>query len=94
MIYFVANNVIKSDKVEKVMKAVDRGNYASSSPYSDEPQRIGYGVTISAPHMVLHKIKYFNGLKFLKDGHTLHNVNSLLLRWDFLDGLFWILMKQ
>lgn len=50
--YFVANNVIKSDKVETVMKAVDRGNYVSNLPYLDQPQGIGYGVTISAPHMV------------------------------------------
>lgn len=35
------------------MKAVDRGNYVSTSPYLDVPQSIGYGVTISAPHMVI-----------------------------------------
>lgn len=34
------------------MKNVDRGNYVSKNPYSDAPQSIGYGVTISAPHMV------------------------------------------
>jgi len=50
---FSANNVIKSDKVEKIMKSVDRGNYVSTNPYLDQPQSIGYGVTISAPHMVL-----------------------------------------
>lgn len=61
---FVANNIIKSDKVEQIMKAVDRGNYVSTSPYLDQPQGIGYGVTISAPHMVLHKIKYLYELKF------------------------------
>lgn len=61
--FFVANNIITSDKVEKIMKAVDRGNYVSTSPYLDQPQGIGYGVTISAPHMVLHKIKYLFELK-------------------------------
>jgi len=40
------------------MKAVDRGNYVSTSPYLDVPQSIGYGVTISAPHMVLYKTYY------------------------------------
>lgn len=30
---------------------VDRGDYAPSSPYVDSPQYIGYGATISAPHM-------------------------------------------
>jgi len=46
-----ANHVIKSEKVENTMKSVDRGNYASTYPYTDQPQSIGYGVTISAPHM-------------------------------------------
>ncbi|XP_022182572.1 protein-L-isoaspartate(D-aspartate) O-methyltransferase [Myzus persicae] len=56
-----ANNVIKSDKVELIMKAVDRGNYVSTSPYLDQPQSIGYGVTISAPHMHAY------ALELLKD---------------------------
>ena len=34
------------------MHAVDRKHYAKGSPYQDAPQGIGYGVTISAPHMV------------------------------------------
>lgn len=53
ILIFSANNVIKSDKVERIMKSVDRGNYVSMSPYLDQPQSIGYGVTISAPHMVI-----------------------------------------
>lgn len=53
--YFTANNVIKSDKVERIMQAVDRGNYVSNLPYLDQPQGIGYGVTISAPHMVCNQ---------------------------------------
>lgn len=32
--------------------AVDRGFYSKHNPYMDSPQGIGYGVTISAPHMV------------------------------------------
>lgn len=34
------------------MTTVDRGNYVTHNPYMDAPQGIGYGVTISAPHMV------------------------------------------
>lgn len=35
------------------MCAVDRGKYViRGNPYVDSPQGIGYGVTISAPHMV------------------------------------------
>lgn len=47
-----ANGVIRSDRVESVMLQVDRGKYSRVSPYMDAPQTIGYGVTISAPHMV------------------------------------------
>ncbi|KAF2364936.1 Protein-L-isoaspartate(D-aspartate) O-methyltransferase [Trinorchestia longiramus] len=46
-----SNGVITSDAVEKVMLRVDRGKYSQNSPYQDSPQGIGYGVTISAPHM-------------------------------------------
>ena len=53
------NGIIKSDKVAKVMKAVDRGDFTkkyensqTDHSYEDSPQMIGYGVTISAPHMV------------------------------------------
>lgn len=51
-IFGLDNNIIKSEKVESVMKQVDRGNYVSNNPYMDAPQSIGYSVTISAPHMV------------------------------------------
>lgn len=47
------SRVIKSDKVFEVMSSVDRGKYTHPShAYIDAPQGIGYGVTISAPHMV------------------------------------------
>lgn len=46
-----ANKIIRSDVVENVMTNVDRGHYVSHNPYMDAPQGIGYGVTISAPHM-------------------------------------------
>lgn len=36
------------------MYCVDREKYTSRSPYTDAPQGIGFGVTISAPHMVLN----------------------------------------
>ncbi len=34
------------------MSEVDRGQFSRRNPYMDSPQSIGYGVTISAPHMV------------------------------------------
>jgi len=39
------------------MKAVDRADYCKNSPYQDSPQGIGYGVTISAPHMHAHALE-------------------------------------
>lgn len=56
-----ANGIIRSEIVEKAMLEVDRGNYSPVSPYMDAPQGIGYGVTISAPHMHAH------ALELLKD---------------------------
>ena len=54
------NGVIRSDVVENIMLQVDRGNYSKAAPYMDAPQGIGYGVTISAPHMVCDKFKNKN----------------------------------
>ena len=34
------------------MNSVDRADFAKGKAYEDSPQYIGYGVTISAPHMV------------------------------------------
>ena len=49
----VKNGIVKSTKIADVMKSVDRDNYTKAgSSYQDAPQSIGYGVTISAPHMV------------------------------------------
>ena len=52
--FFSGNGIIKSNKVARVMKTVDRGDFTQKSghAYEDSPQLIGYGVTISAPHMV------------------------------------------
>lgn len=46
------NEIVTSEKVFNVMKSVDRGKYTKYNAYKDAPQTIGYGVTISAPHMV------------------------------------------
>ncbi|KKY30345.1 putative protein-beta-aspartate methyltransferase [Diaporthe ampelina] len=45
------NGMIKDDRVKEAFLKVDRAHYAPSSPYSDSPQSIGHGATISAPHM-------------------------------------------
>merc|ERR1712112_302606 len=43
------------------MLAVDRGNYVGHKAYQVASQRIGYNITISAPHMHAH------ALELLKD---------------------------
>jgi len=68
-----ANRIVKSREVEHVMKQVDRKFYCPQSPYMDCPQGIGFGVTISAPHMhafVLEALKdhLLNGTKALDVG--------------------------
>ncbi|VEN42389.1 unnamed protein product [Callosobruchus maculatus] len=65
-----ANGIIRSQEVENAMLSVDRGNYSKNNPYMDSPQGIGYGVTISAPHMHAHalellKDKLLNGTRAL-----------------------------
>lgn len=49
----LTQGVIQSGRVLNVMKRVDRAKYVPEglSPYSDCPQPIGDGQTISAPHM-------------------------------------------
>lgn len=55
------NGIIQSDVVEQAMLSVDRANYCKNNSYMDAPQSIGFGVTISAPHMHAH------ALELLKD---------------------------
>nr|CAD7197804.1 unnamed protein product [Timema douglasi] len=59
-----ANGIIRSQIVEDTMLKVDRGKYAKFNSYMDAPQGIGYGVTISAPHM------HGYALELLKDHLT------------------------
>ena len=47
----ISDGVLKSPEVIDVMKRVDRADYCPNYPYEDTPQPIGYGATISAPHM-------------------------------------------
>lgn len=61
LLYFSANKIVRSELVESAMLSVDRGNYCRNNPYMDSPQGIGFGVTISAPHMHAH------ALELLKD---------------------------
>lgn len=47
----VEAGIISTPAVRQAMLGTDRGHYAPTEPYADRPQMIGYGATISAPHM-------------------------------------------
>ena len=51
--------IIKHKPTQEAMTKVDRANYAGgrSGAYVDAPQPIGYGQTISAPHMHAHALE-------------------------------------
>ncbi|EEA19743.1 hypothetical protein TMatcc_009887 [Talaromyces marneffei ATCC 18224] len=66
--------LIKDKRVKKAMLGVDRDHYAPSSPYSDSPQPIGYGATISAPHMHAHACEYL--IDFLRPGSRVLDIGS------------------
>jgi len=57
---FADAGILTSDRAEAAMLAVDRAKYCHEpDPYLDRPRRIGYNVTISAPHMVSMYFIYF-----------------------------------
>ena len=54
--YLKRRGVVKTTEVEDVMRSVDRADFISpfthpTTAYYDSPQPIGFGATISAPHI-------------------------------------------
>lgn len=69
------SRVIKSDRVFDAMSSVDRGNYTHPNyAYVDSPQSIGYGATISAPHMHAYALEILEDK--LRDGARALDVGS------------------
>ncbi|EPQ52326.1 protein-L-isoaspartate D-aspartate O-methyltransferase [Gloeophyllum trabeum ATCC 11539] len=70
------NGVFNSERVAAAMTKVDRANYVldKGDAYMDSPQRIGYGATISAPHMHAHAAETL--LPFLRPGARVLDVGS------------------
>ena len=60
--------------VEKAMLSVDRADFCKYNPYEDAPQSIGYGVTISAPHMHATALDLLKD--YLKEGMTALDIGS------------------
>ena len=60
--------VLRSSRIIDVLKHVDRSKYVPPGlpPYSDSPQPIGDGQTISAPHMHVQALELLEG--FLRQG--------------------------
>ncbi|CAG8941921.1 unnamed protein product [Penicillium salamii] len=66
--------LIENERVKEAMIGVDRAHYAPSRPYSDSPQPIGHGATISAPHMHGHACEYL--IDYLKPGARVLDIGS------------------
>ncbi|OJJ48064.1 hypothetical protein ASPZODRAFT_157879 [Penicilliopsis zonata CBS 506.65] len=66
--------LVKSERVKAAMLGVDRGHYAPLQPYSDSPQPIGHGATISAPHMHVHACEYL--INYLRPGSRVLDIGS------------------
>lgn len=79
------------------MRKVDRGNYCDYSPYMDSPQSIGYGVTISAPHMHAHALEMlkehlFKGAKALDVGSGTGDKLADKVFWFFFVGALFVVI--
>ncbi|KAF8644909.1 hypothetical protein AX16_008192 [Volvariella volvacea WC 439] len=70
------SGILRSDKVAKSMAEVDRANYVRNKveAYLDSPQSIGYGATISAPHMHAYAVEHL--LPYLRPGARVLDVGS------------------
>ncbi|KAK2461149.1 hypothetical protein APHAL10511_006676 [Amanita phalloides] len=76
IVNLASHGILKSDLAKNAMLLVDRANYVkdSASAYEDAPQRIGYGATISAPHM--HAYATENLFPHLRPGAKVLDVGS------------------
>eukprot|EP00873_Tetraselmis_striata_P020019 jgi/Tetstr1/440283/TSEL_028633.t1 len=70
--------ILKTQRLADAMLAVDRAAFVSpqsyTRPYEDHPQVIGFGATISAPHMHAYCLEYLE--KWLKPGAKVLDVGS------------------
>eukprot|EP00158_Paraphelidium_tribonemae_P001481 Partr_v1_DN24450_c0_g1_i3_m66329 putative Protein-l-isoaspartate O-methyltransferase len=66
--------IVNSPRAVKAMLAVDRKSYCPFSPYEDKPQGLGYGATISAPHMHAYALEALE--PYLQNGMHAMDVGS------------------
>jgi protein-L-isoaspartate(D-aspartate) O-methyltransferase len=73
----IHRGVITSPRVAQVMKTVDRACFvrkSDSSAYADSPKSIGFGATISAPHMHAYALEWLE--PYLKPHAAVLDVGS------------------
>jgi len=66
--------LIATKRIEEAMRAVDRGLYTKIAPYDDSPQPLGFGATISAPHIHAEMLERLE--PFLRPGNRALDVGS------------------
>ncbi|KAJ1935389.1 hypothetical protein GGF37_006012 [Kickxella alabastrina] len=66
--------IISCKRVISAMRTVDRAHFANQHPYEDAPQCIGFGATISAPHMHGYALENLN--QYLRPGMNALDVGS------------------
>ncbi|GAA5928953.1 uncharacterized protein JCM15063_004016 [Sporobolomyces koalae] len=74
----VQNRILRTPRIIQAFDRVDRKYYVpitrGADPYADSPQTIGFGATISAPHMHAHAIE--NLEPFLQPGARVLDIGS------------------
>ncbi|KAH7646083.1 protein-l-isoaspartate o-methyltransferase-like protein [Dermatophagoides farinae] len=68
------NGIIQDSRVENALLSVDRGNFIDNEKYVDSPRSIGFGATISAPHMHAYALELLKD--HLVEGETVLDVGS------------------
>jgi protein-L-isoaspartate(D-aspartate) O-methyltransferase len=65
-----------SSKIIEILESTDRGHFIPHGfkPYDDKPQRIGFGATISAPHMHAYTLNWLE--KYLKPDIKVLDIGS------------------
>ncbi|KAJ2617388.1 hypothetical protein H4S08_000356 [Coemansia sp. RSA 1365] len=66
--------IITSERVISAMHKVDRAHFSRHNPYEDSPQSIGFGATISAPHMHGYALEHLQ--EYLQPGMSALDVGS------------------
>ena len=89
-------DIIRKDAVFKAMATTDRQFYAPNNPHEDRPQYIGFGATISAPHMHAHALELLND-HVMKENSRILDVGSgsgylqvLLNEFKYKNGKSWV----